>query len=86
MKKNLRKKILFLIYDLEKLSIAGIDVESPMKEAFEMLQELLDEKTCVAIEAMWENRCSATDKDNLTLGLMRFDREVRLLLIDKKLI
>ena len=86
MKKLLRKQILYLIYDLEKLSIGGIDVEKPLQEAFEMLQILVDEKTFAAIEDMWRNRASAADVDSLTIGLMQFDREVRFLLIEKKYI
>lgn len=86
MKKILRKKILFLIYDLEQLSISGVDTKKPLQEAFEMLQILVDEETFAAIEDMWRNRATAADRDSLILGLMKFDREVRFLLIDKKYI
>lgn len=86
MKKILRKRILFLIYELEQLSIGGIDVEKPLQEAFEMLQVLVNEEVYAAVEDMWKNRASAADRDSLTLGLMKFDREVRFYLIDKKLI
>ena len=86
MKKELRKQIMYLIYDLEKLSISGVDVEKPLQEAFEMLQILIDEETFAAIQDMWSNRASAADKDSLTIGLMQFDREARFLLIDKKYI
>lgn len=86
MKKELRKKIMYLIYELELMNIGGIDVEKQLNEAFEMLQILLDKETFAAIWDMWKNRASAADKENLTLGLMKFDREARFLLIGKKLI
>ena len=84
MKKILRKKIMLLIYELELLNIDGVDTEKVLKEAFEMLQTLVDEETFAAVEDMWRHRASAADKDSLTIGLMQFDRDARFLLMERK--
>ena len=86
MKKELRKKILYLIYELELLSIDGADTEKAMEEAFSMLQILTNEEVYAEVVDMWQHRASAADKDSLTIGLMQFDRDVRFLLIEKKFI
>lgn len=84
MKKELRKKILYLIYELEQLRINGADTDRAITDAFEMLEILIDEQTYAAVLDMWMNRAAAADVDSLTLGIMKFDREARLLLIEKK--
>ena len=86
MKKEIRRKLLFLIYELERKNIDGIDMTVALTEVFEMLHMLMDEKTFAIVTDMWKNRSEGADKDSMTIGLMKFDREVRFLLIEKKYI
>jgi len=87
MKKELRKKLLYLIYELEKKNIEGAGAQKELKVAFEMLEILLKEDIFAKIEELWKSRFEgAPTKENLTIGLMSFDRQVRFLLIEENLI
>lgn len=87
MKKELRKKLLYLIYELEKKNIEGEGAQKELKLAFEMLELLLKEDIFAKIEELWNSRFEgAPTKENLTIGLMNFDRQVRFLLIEENLI
>lgn len=87
MKKELRNRLLYLIYELEQKNISGVSAQEELKQVFEMLQILVDENTFAAIEELWRNRYEGEPTfESLTLGLMKFDREVRFLLIEKKYI
>ncbi len=99
MKKELRKELMLLLYSLGLREVYGNgeDVSKEINHIFKMLLLLTDKETAGKIVNMWETRNDGLEDivwapdsnefyDAKMYRLMKFDREARFLLIEKKLI
>ncbi len=90
MKKELRKKIVSLIVELEAQNVqCGRALELQVNELFQMLYILIDEDTFALVREIWDNRyegISEEEVDKQIYKLMQFDREIKGVLAEKKYI
>ena len=99
MKKELRKELLQLLYSLGLREVYGNgeDISAEIAYVFNMIKLLTDKETAKEIVSMWETRNDGLEEivwapasnefyDAKMYRLMKFDREVRCLLSEKKYI
>lgn len=89
MKKELRKRIVSLIVELEAQNIqCGRVLELQVNELFQMLYILIDEDTFALVREIWDNRYEGIPEevDKQIYKLMQFDREIKGVLAERKYI
>ncbi len=99
MKKELRRKLMQLIYSLGLREVYGNgeDVSSEVNQAFEMLFILTDEETINQLTSMWEKRNDGLNNivwapsgnelnEALLFRLMKFEKEATTVLTERKYI
>ena len=89
MKKELRKRIVSLIVELEAQNIqCGRALELQVNELFQMLYILIDEDTFALVREIWDNRYEGISEevDKQIYKIMQFDREIKGVLAERKYI
>ena len=89
MKKELRKRIVSLIVELEAQNIqCGRALELQVNELFQMLYILIDEDTFALVREIWDNRYEGIqdEVDKQIYKIMQFDREIKGVLAERKYI
>lgn len=90
MKKELRKRIVSLIVELEAQNVQSAGaLELQISELFQMLCILIDEETFATVREIWNNRyesVSESDIEKQIYKIMQFDREIKGVLAEKKYI
>lgn len=90
MKKELRKRIISLIVELEAQYVQGAAaLELQINELFQMLYILTDEETFALVRDVWNKRyegLSESEVDKKVYRVMQFQREVAAVLTERKYI
>lgn len=89
MKKELRKRIVSLIVELEAQNVQGVALELQINELFQMLYILIDEETFAIVKEVWNKRyegLSESEIDKKVYRIMKFQREIAAVLTERKLI
>ncbi len=89
MKKELRKRIISLIVELEAQNVQGAALELQINELFQMLYILTDEETFATVRYIWDKRyedVSDTEEDSKIYRIMKFQREIAAVLTERKYI